>query len=73
MAKGQAVGIEKGHIVTKRTLAKRPGARKGVRRRLRSAVARDLHAYVARIVQGIDGLCFGGVNISRFSVDEIEP
>ena len=32
MAKGQAVGLEKGHVVSKRTLAARPGARKGVRR-----------------------------------------
>jgi hypothetical protein len=31
MAKGQAVGLEKGHVVSKRTLAARPGARKGVR------------------------------------------
>ncbi|MBI20086.1 MAG: hypothetical protein CMB73_05875 [Euryarchaeota archaeon] len=26
-----AVGLEKGHVVTKRTLTSRPGSRKGVR------------------------------------------
>jgi hypothetical protein len=31
MAKGQAVGLERGHVVSKREQAKRPAARKGVR------------------------------------------
>ena len=43
MAKGTAVGLEKGHIVTKRAVPKGQASRKGVRR----PAAGDTHAAAA--------------------------
>lgn len=48
------MGLEKGHVVTKREQAKKPGARKGVR------VQHALRPSVASIVQVARSLFFAG-------------